>query len=331
MKAAYRRGFTIVELLIVIVVIAILAAITIVAYNGIQQRAKAAAAQSEVSQILKKIEAVKTLNGTDQYPTDAASLGLTGDSAAYYNDPINNTYCAQSKKSGVAYSITNLDTTPTLGDCTERGLLGWWQFNNSPNDNGPNGLNGAITGNVVSATGQDNQADHSYEFSSGATSYVNVAGSSSINDAQTFSVWVQPANWTTPIATTIFAKRSSGSGGLFLAYIITSNSLTFDCGASTGGNRYTPGYTPALNVWTHLVFTCSTKTGVAFYANGVPAGTLPSRPNVDRSSVSAVSLRFGYDTTAQTYAYSGRLDDVRMYNRVLTAGEIAALYANGAK
>ncbi len=35
-----RRGFTIVELLIVIVVIGILAAITIVAYNGVQQRAR---------------------------------------------------------------------------------------------------------------------------------------------------------------------------------------------------------------------------------------------------------------------------------------------------
>ena len=32
-----RRGFTIVELLIVVVVIAILAAITIVSYSGIQQ------------------------------------------------------------------------------------------------------------------------------------------------------------------------------------------------------------------------------------------------------------------------------------------------------
>lgn len=34
------RGFTIVELLIVIVIIAILATVTIVSYNGIQARAK---------------------------------------------------------------------------------------------------------------------------------------------------------------------------------------------------------------------------------------------------------------------------------------------------
>lgn len=33
-------GFTIVELLIVIIVIAILATISVVAYNGVQQRAK---------------------------------------------------------------------------------------------------------------------------------------------------------------------------------------------------------------------------------------------------------------------------------------------------
>ncbi|MDN5275377.1 MAG: Fimbrial protein [Candidatus Saccharibacteria bacterium] len=49
------KGFTIVELLIVIVVIGILAAITIVAYNGIQNRAKAGAAQVAVSQAAKKV------------------------------------------------------------------------------------------------------------------------------------------------------------------------------------------------------------------------------------------------------------------------------------
>lgn len=49
------KGFTLVELLIVIVVIAILAAISIVAYNGIQDRARKAAQQAALTQTEKSI------------------------------------------------------------------------------------------------------------------------------------------------------------------------------------------------------------------------------------------------------------------------------------
>src|SRR5688572_21565548 len=73
-------GFTIVELLIVVVVIAILAAITIVAYNGITNRANEAAAQSAVASAQKKIAAWRVLNA-DAYPTSLEQVGLTGDSA----------------------------------------------------------------------------------------------------------------------------------------------------------------------------------------------------------------------------------------------------------
>lgn len=50
-----KQGFTIVELLIVIVVIAILAAITVVAFNGIQQRAKNQQASSDLATLAKAI------------------------------------------------------------------------------------------------------------------------------------------------------------------------------------------------------------------------------------------------------------------------------------
>lgn len=55
MRKNPNTGFTIVELLIVIVVIGILAAITIVAYNGINQRATNNSRLSAVSQLVKLI------------------------------------------------------------------------------------------------------------------------------------------------------------------------------------------------------------------------------------------------------------------------------------
>lgn len=66
-----QSGFTIVELLIVIVVIAILAAISIVAYNGIQQRANNTAIISAVSQTIKSIQAYYAQEGS--YPLSGSS------------------------------------------------------------------------------------------------------------------------------------------------------------------------------------------------------------------------------------------------------------------
>ena len=69
LKNIKPQGFTIVELLIVIVVIAILAAITIVAYNGVQNRAKTTSAQSLANNIVKKAEVYNQINSS--YPTNA--------------------------------------------------------------------------------------------------------------------------------------------------------------------------------------------------------------------------------------------------------------------
>ncbi len=58
-----KQGFTIVELLIVIVVIGILAAITIVAFNGVQARAKDGERVSDLKSVMKLMEMFYVDNG----------------------------------------------------------------------------------------------------------------------------------------------------------------------------------------------------------------------------------------------------------------------------
>lgn len=62
-----RNGFTIVELLIVVVVIAILATITIIAYTGIQTRARDSSRDAAAKNIRNALEMYKTDNN-EMYP-----------------------------------------------------------------------------------------------------------------------------------------------------------------------------------------------------------------------------------------------------------------------
>lgn len=64
-------GFTIVELLIVIVVVAILAAISIVAYNGIQERSRNATTISAVNTYVKLIKLY--MAGESAYPLTSST------------------------------------------------------------------------------------------------------------------------------------------------------------------------------------------------------------------------------------------------------------------
>ncbi len=66
------RGFTIVELLIVIVVIGILAAIVIVAYNGIQESARRNVKISDMKSVQRLVEAYNAQNG--EYPATTNKL-----------------------------------------------------------------------------------------------------------------------------------------------------------------------------------------------------------------------------------------------------------------
>jgi prepilin-type N-terminal cleavage/methylation domain-containing protein len=133
-KNKQQAGFTIVELLIVIVVIGILAAITIVAYNGVQTRARAAAVQNLVTTLSRKASAYNATTG--QYPTgDQFKFNQATDSTVTNSGP------PEARLDGI--TLTTLTSGPAVsaanGTTVVRyvnqdvtcGWFDWWDYNNN--------------------------------------------------------------------------------------------------------------------------------------------------------------------------------------------------------
>jgi len=117
-----RAGFTIVELVIVVVVIAILATIIIVSYNGITERAIISSLQSELSTTAKKLETDKATSGDSEYHEDVAATGIPereGATRSYYKD--GQTFCIAYAQGTILQYITN-NGTPKAGTCSDAGF-----------------------------------------------------------------------------------------------------------------------------------------------------------------------------------------------------------------
>ena len=120
-NANKQKGFTIVELLIVIVVIGILAAITVVAYTGIQGNAQSAALKANLTQVAKKLDIAKISDSSSLYPATLQDAGLTDTTGLTYtaSTAAPATYCLTATSTGSTPTSVHIGTagTPTEGPC----------------------------------------------------------------------------------------------------------------------------------------------------------------------------------------------------------------------
>ncbi|QHN43112.1 prepilin-type N-terminal cleavage/methylation domain-containing protein [Candidatus Mycosynbacter amalyticus] len=117
-----QKGFTIVELLIVIVVIGILAAISIVAYNGVTKRANASAAKGNAESVQKVAEAYNTDENSAGYPT----LAQINAGTTTVKIPSGVTVSAAAPDASNGKTAIGYKELGTTGGC-----IAYWDFNAS--------------------------------------------------------------------------------------------------------------------------------------------------------------------------------------------------------
>ncbi|WP_211090358.1 type IV pilin protein [Nesterenkonia sedimenti] len=131
MRKLQRDGFTIVELMIVIVVIAILAAISIVAYTGVRERAVISSAQTDLRQLATIFEMYRLDRG--QFPHNNEAIGNALDNYADVGvlgrqslaiDGKRHLYCTKDDGSDI---WINAETSSVQMEQSEFGAHQFWQ------------------------------------------------------------------------------------------------------------------------------------------------------------------------------------------------------------
>lgn len=113
-------GFTLVELATAIVVIAILVAVTTVAYNGVQNRARSAAAASTARNVADAVNVFEA--EWHRLPTSIDELdeAARDPQAQYAVNIAAQTYCITATVDTVSFFVNNMtQTSPTEGICPE--------------------------------------------------------------------------------------------------------------------------------------------------------------------------------------------------------------------
>lgn len=326
--ARKQTGFTIVELLIVVVVIAILAAITIVAYTGIRERATASRVTSTLANVTKKVQSIKVTDDSESYPTTLANAGLPSDVAAqvsYYpnNDIRPAQFCVQTVEGTKTYYATQ-SSAPAEGTCADNfGIIGWWNFNGNTADSSPSNWPVTTGGTFSPVAGQNGQANGAYAFSNTSVSVTNFT-TTTLN-GMSMSGWIYPVN--NPSGHHgYFGFRVDGTVNFYVLQLNGTNNL--ECRGLTSsayGHNTAPQPAVTPNTWNFVTMVFSNNQ-IRCYVNAVSPGaaTVPG--------AFAINAPFFIGRSGPGHAVvGGRIDDVRLYNRALGVNEIQAMYAAGAR
>ncbi len=296
-------GFTIVELLVVIVVIAILAAITIVSYSAVTNNAKKQATASDAMTVASALNRYKADKGV--YPADIDTLKAAGylntstqSSFQYRYTASTNSFCITASVNGASSFVKSGTTAAKEGGCPGDGVNGQAAVTNLFTNPGAVSLTGfssagaAGTNTLVSSGGYTNAGPFVRRtFSAAGTGglYFGTAASNlgGLTEGTTYTAsgWIR-ASKTVSTRISIEWKNSSG--------IITSSSGS---------------YTNIGTSWQRLSVTAVApaaveRATVTFYTSGSPWAVNDTQ-DLDSVMVTTGSLSGFADGNTANWIWNG--------------------------
>jgi hypothetical protein len=143
------------------------------------------------------------------------------------------------------------------------------------------------------------------------------------------AMWVNPVNIDANVRSLFSNFTNKGKfvfvqNGRVAFYLLSSGSAGL---AITSGIVLSPG------VWSHIVVTydgSSLITGLKIYAGGILNASTTTINTLSGTIVGGNIAQIGAQTAVGTRYYPGKLDEIAIYNKALSAAEVLQLYNGGA-
>jgi len=207
------------------------------------------------------------------------------------------------------------------------GLAGYWKLDETSGtvavDSSANGNDGTYTGGVL--LNQNGQVDQAPDFD-GISGYVSVPDDASLRMDKAFSMsmWIRYEG-ATSVNQVILNKE-----GEYQLAIFTNGEIQWSVSSSTSSiwPWHPTGYVIPIGKWTHLALTYDSGE-IKTYANGVLVDTYSQSSSAVGDTTTALNeLRIGNRSQSARH-FNGRIDDVRVFSRVMCLEEVFGLYRGG--
>ncbi len=211
------------------------------------------------------------------------------------------------------------------GTATTNGLVLYYNFDTNTTpvpDLSGNSNTGGVSNAVWTSSGEINGA---YDFD-GTNGWLCATNTASINmaNALTVAAWVCP-----DISNSCMnvVSKSTGNGGTPFGWLLDlRSSKIYPVIKNVSGTVYEFAGSTVLSTgqWNHIAITYD-GTNLCAYLNGVSDGSTAASGDINTSGNYNLGVGWLAQSGVTVQHFNGRIDDVKLYNRALTSGEIAVL------
>jgi hypothetical protein len=209
------------------------------------------------------------------------------------------------------------------------GLAAYYPFNGNVNDESGNGNHGTNY-NATLTTDKNSVSNKAYYFGGNARIQIPTTSPTLTTKIITINAWVSYGN----NSTTMIVTRRKWSDATAEQYSFDTKAFYVKrngaCVPNAGWSQLNYTNTPSLNNWAMMTVTYD-GSNMKYYLNGVLNSSNPLGSNVFMDSCVGADLTIGGTWNDFPFYYTGKIDDVSIHNRVLTAQEILAMYGQCSK